>query len=544
MSLTSGWLPTAAGCVWAALHTAPGPTSGTVVVLAPPFGWEGMAAGRQLRGWASRLAAAGYPVLRHHPPGTGDSERLSTEPDLDDRVAALAGAVRHARDLTGCTRATVVGLGLGGLTALQAVDRGCPVDDVVLWSVPSRGRLLLREITAFAALTVEADDAGATESDDSGVLWAHGYPLTARAQQQLRDLDVGALDLGRLRRALVLGRGTLPPDATLVAALERAGVPTDTSPGHGYAELTLEPRLARPAPATERLVQDWLRPGERSEPQPWPAAVTRQREVAVGDVSAVVHEASEPVQTVVFVGAGAIPRSGPNRLWTDAALRWAERGVTSWRLDLPGIGEAPGDDTWPTGPEGFYVEPYRAHLRTALDAVGTDRLLAVGLCSGGYWALQAALTDRRVTDVCLLNPAALVWPPPLQRLGARGRLQHLTSKDTWDQLLHDPASRRDNLGRVGRTVELRLGLRRTEGSGRPGTTREALLALDRLGARVTLGLSPGEQLLADIDPAAQGTSARVVRFDGPPGAHTLAPAVLRAAAARLVDEAVAAAVNR
>jgi pimeloyl-ACP methyl ester carboxylesterase len=233
-----GWVATRAGAVFTGLHAPDGPARGNAVLLVPPFGWEGVSAGRNLRAWARDLAAVGHPTLRYHPPGAGDSAGEGAAQDLHSWSAALADLVSKLRTASGGDTVTVIGLGLGGLVALQAVSEGADVDDLVVWATPGRGRLLLRELRAFAAMAAEPGEQSSEApqpleaiTDEDGVLWVHGYPLSVAAQEQLQALDATSLDLSRLRRALLLGRGTLPADRKLADALAAAGADVTTSPG-------------------------------------------------------------------------------------------------------------------------------------------------------------------------------------------------------------------------------------------------------------------------------------------------------------------------
>jgi pimeloyl-ACP methyl ester carboxylesterase len=545
-----GWVPTRPGAVYAGVHLPAGAARTTSVVLVPPFGWEGASAGRNLRGWARDLAAAGYPTLRYQPPGAGDSTGEGAAQDVSTWTAALVDLVAALRAASGCAHVTAIGLGLGGLVALQAVAEGADLDDLVLWATPGRGRLLLRELRAFAALATEPGEPVTsapqlldTITTDDGVLWVHGHPLGVSAQEQLAALDAAALDLSRVRRALLLGRGTLPADRKLAAALAEAGAQVETATGPGFDELTVEPRLSQPVGEVAQTVLRWLRPETgTAAPAALKTVATREERVVVGGADTVITRGSAPVVTAVFVGAGAINRSGPNRLWTEAARRWTDWGIASARVDLFNIGEAPGPDAYPHGPEGFYDESYRAQLGAVLDDLAAldlpDRFLLIGLCSGGFWSAQLALDDPRVRSIVVLNAVSLVWPPPLLSASSR---QYLRSSATWRRFLHDPGLRREAVKRARRSVQLAAAhVRRRDGL--LTTSHEVVHALHAAGTRVALGVSPGETILEDLAHLTPETAGLVRRFDGPEGVHTLSTAGLRAQAEALMDEAARAAV--
>ncbi len=606
-NVESGWVPTRAGPVFAALHrpvpkASPNPahegsaavastltTRETAVLLVPPFGWEAMSSARSLRVWAGALAAAGYPTVRLHLPGSGDSAGAAAEQDLSSWAAGVGDVIGHARAATGCPRVALIALGLGGFVALQAVAEGADVQDLVLWATPSRGRLLLRELRAFAALTTDPGDypyvatagphtaRGGTAQPavpaqdstvrqgrmDGDVLWVHGYPLAATAQEQLasRDLADPGTNVGAISRTLVLGRGSLPYDARLVTALTIAGIEASGEPGPGYDAMTVEPRLSQPPTDVMARVRAWLDAGSAGvsragldEPvgtvkQAWPVADHAERQLQTGAVSVVLTPASDRAApagvTVVFVGAGAIQRSGPNRMWAEAARRWADWGIASLRADLAGIGEAGGVPVWAGGPDGFYEEPYRPQVRSLLGLAVQqglpERFLLVGLCSGGLWAAQTALDDDRVVGVVVLNTEGLVWPPPLAALSARERFAHLTRRQTWQPLVHDRAARRDALGRVRRSVRLArdrwLGAPAAGSARAPASSDQVVRALDRRGVRVTVGASPGEPLLLDLAGLSNLPHVEVRALDGRMGAHTLSPPGLREQAERLLDDA-------
>ena len=125
----------------------------TAVLMCPPFGWEEMCSHRSRRAWALMLASLGYPTARLDLPSTGNSGGLPSDPDrLAAWTGAVAGAAAWLRERTGAARIAAIGIGLGGMLAVRALSEGAEIDDLVLWAVPAKGRLLVREMRAYAAV--------------------------------------------------------------------------------------------------------------------------------------------------------------------------------------------------------------------------------------------------------------------------------------------------------------------------------------------------------------------------------------------------------
>ena len=140
--------------VFAVLHTRPrAGHAGVAVVMCPPFGFEEVCSHRPRREWAEHMSAGGYTALRLDLPGTGDSEGSPRDPDRLARwTEAVGGAAAWLKSAQGELRVAALGIGLGGLVALQASAEGWPIDDLILWGTPGRGRTLLRELRAFARM--------------------------------------------------------------------------------------------------------------------------------------------------------------------------------------------------------------------------------------------------------------------------------------------------------------------------------------------------------------------------------------------------------
>src|SRR5947209_8543947 len=138
--------------VLAMLHDAAAPRDVAVLML-PPFGWEEMCSARARLNWANDLSGRGYAAMRIDLPGTGDSGGSPWTLGLFDLwIESVGAAARRLRVETGCEHICALGVGLGGMLACLASAAGAPIDELVLWSVPARGRSLARELSAFARI--------------------------------------------------------------------------------------------------------------------------------------------------------------------------------------------------------------------------------------------------------------------------------------------------------------------------------------------------------------------------------------------------------
>lgn len=426
-------------------RAAAGAKRDAAVILCPPFGWDEVCSYRGLRFWASRLAEDGYPAMRLNFPGTGDSGGSPRDPA---RVGAWVAAVRSAADWlraeTEASRVVAIGIGLGGMLAYLAAADGAEIDDLVLWGTPARGRALVRHLRAFSELERSRFFEGLEPPPPppADEVEAGGFVLSAETVGQLDAVDLKAVELPATadRRLLLLERDGLAVDAGLREQLERAGAAVTVAAGEGFGDLTSHPQQARPPLEVIELVRGWLAevsaPGVTGPVAQAPGAVTCT-ELGVGD-GAIVWETPvnierphgelsavlvEPVQKpahglcVVLLNAGAVRRTGPNRMWVEAARRWAAQGVPTLRLDVEGLGDADGDET-PYSDDGALYDPTLiSHVLSALDflqdrGVGA-RFVLGGVCASANWAFHAALRDDRVCGVMLLNLRAVFWHPGL-----------------------------------------------------------------------------------------------------------------------------------
>ncbi len=530
--------------VFTLLHVPPSPsTDAAAVLLCPPFGWDDVCSYRSRRAWAEALAAAGHPVARIDLPGSGDSGGSPRDPErLEAWTSAVSDAARWLRAETGCMRVAAVGIGLGGLVACRAVALGSPIEDLVLWAVPARGRTLIRELRAFARLKAEPshEHAATLSSPAPGdELEVAGFIITPETIASLEALDLTVLPVpeANRRRVLLLERDGLAPDRRLREHFESAGMTVTVTDGKGYGPMMDDPRLARaPREAFERTIT-WLAQAPRSGIETPTGGVARAPTVIARNTiefstagagageAGVVRETplsfeteagrlfgvlAEPVDVrmagvcAVLLNAGAIRRIGPNRMWVEIARRWAAQGVPSLRIDLRALGDSDGDERRYASNDEYYLPELTELALAALDELEARNLpscfVLVGLCSGAYWSFRGALTDERVVGAFLINLWSFFWSESLLSdralRGVRTLLRGRENSEWSAQTILQAALNR----RAWRAARQALSGPARRTARRTGE-QEIDAALDRLRDRRTeilLQLSDGEPLFDDF----------------------------------------------
>lgn len=554
------WIDTAAGQAAAVrLHRPAGARASRALVIVPPFGWEDMCSYRPRRSLAVRLADAGLTVARLELPGGGDAEG---GPWDDDRLEAWVSAVTAAAALVGAQdgveRVAAFGIGLGGLLAWLSAAAGAPVDDLALWGTAAKGRALTRELRALSLL-----ESGASRLPD-GALAVGGFVLSGATRAALDAVDLARVGLpdAAERRILLLGRDGQQPDPELVAAAEAGGACVEQGPGEGYGEMLREPQWAAEPRETGARLHAWLTADAprslRANPHP-PAArttlelgTTTEREIALdgprGTLPAVVSEPADASadRRVVLLNPGPQRHTGPNRLWVEAARRWAPDGVSVARVDLGGIGDARTPDLDNAEVAALYAPEYVQEAEAVLAGLDDGRpVLVAGLCSGGYWGLYAAREGARADALVLLNPRTLLWSQQSYELkDSRNLLRQMRDPATWRKVVRGQVDPRRPV-RLARAV-LRHLLDRLRGRRpAPADPLGPLLALADRGTRLTLVFTGREELADELD--AQGDLERLAAHphvevhrlgDPTVDAHTMRPPALQREVSAILDAAV------
>jgi alpha-beta hydrolase superfamily lysophospholipase len=414
----------------------------------------------QLLRLGEHLAASGYPTLQIDLPGSGNSAGNPGDPArLQAWTQAVLAAALWLRAASGAPRIVAVGVGLGGLISYRAAFEQAPIDDLVLWAVPARGRALVRELRAVSRLPASSvlapGDPGSALLPEGAVL-AAGYLLSAATAAALEAVDLTELPLpnGKHRRVLMLGRGGPTVDELLRGSLERAGVEVTVASGRSYGAMNevcervgawlaegeahsdgLSAAVELPAPrgnlsaeAEEPSSHEYLRFSCAGvELRETPVWVDRPSARLLGVLT---ESLDAQAQLCAVLLAGHHRHTGPNRMWVEIARRWAARGVPTLRIDLSPIGDSDGDASTDVGarfvPE--YVDETCAVLEMLRARGLPTRFVLGGLSAGAYWSMHAALRDERIAAIIMLNPRALIWSEQLQAArdirSLRRRLPH------------------------------------------------------------------------------------------------------------------------
>jgi alpha/beta superfamily hydrolase len=381
---------------------------------------------------ARTLAAAGFPVLRYHGRGYGDSEG-GEDIGLGTHLADATEALELMRTIGGAERIGILGARFGGAVAALVADRQ-DLDLLGMWEPVTRGQQFMRDFLrarVFSEMADQLQPEGASgmdrireELDAQGWADIKGFPLTRRAHDEIEQLDLTS-DLTRFHgSALVVSvskSGKPGPGLTKLAdhlrslgatcLVEAVHDPTAAQLGQfhfqtiqgGRAKRDTQFELDRSvADATRRwslslagidapaAVVDGPRPALPDPPaegvREFPVFVPHQDE----HLAAVLCVPDGPPKALVLLltGIGA-PRSHRFQVWARVARRLAGQGYASIRMDYGGLGDSTGSlEELPLVEAPWQEARDVAHF--AMRAIGTDRLGIAGNCLGATVALKVA----------------------------------------------------------------------------------------------------------------------------------------------------------
>jgi alpha-beta hydrolase superfamily lysophospholipase len=429
------------------------------LVLCNPFGYEAICAHRSVRALAEAAAARGMPALRFDYSGTGDSADLETHADqLDVWSRDIIAAAAELRRRTGVDRVCLLGIRLGALLATLAAQRCGSIDGLILIGPIIDGPKYLRELFATRlAGSLRADPAGsADEPPDSadgaplngqsglaGPIEVAGFDVSATTAAALAQVDLMALKTAPAPAMLILDGNSFPTARRWTDVLTALGVQVKYLAVPGLVEMAMTaPQFAVVPKPIVAVVTEWLpqlrslAPPSASAPPPSAGsgaspgnvltlpgnsnarhALLTERPVFLASSAALFGIVTEPRQgetrrrAVILLNAAADYHIGAGRMYVSLARKWARRGYFVLRLDLAGIGDSatsPGqrdDEVFPPAA----LENVRAAIDFLQARYGVGDVTLMGLCSGAYHALRAAVAALPVNRVLLVNPLNFFW---------------------------------------------------------------------------------------------------------------------------------------
>lgn len=417
------------------------------VIVCGAHGFEDLCSRSSLRLLAEELSAREIPVLRFDWRGTADSEGDGEAPH---RVATWLGnigeAARKLVDMTGVEEIALVGLRLGALLALEAARDIAPVR-LALLAPPASGRGLKRELEIMSRIFQGKPGA----ADDAGFdgLSAAGFRIS---RDTLNDLAlVGSRRFSGAQDCATLVLSQNPEGSPLADKLRETGADISVEPFEGYAAMMCDPTAALPPMKAIRRIADFVAEGaavimggakqsirrslegagdkllRRSgppndggidDPAVLATDVWREEAAQFGPDGRLVgiycqRAAGERrSQAVIFLNSGGVYHIGWARMFVDMARHLAANGVASLRMDLSGV----GDSLSPAGPDRapLFDRGLTHDVEAAVDWLfsrGIRDVSLFGACSGAYQAFHAAIRDKRVTKIALVNQACFIYGP-------------------------------------------------------------------------------------------------------------------------------------
>jgi alpha-beta hydrolase superfamily lysophospholipase len=441
--------------LFAWLHHPPEPHQSNLgVVICGPFGYESICAHRSVREFAESISAAGIPALRFDYLGTGDSEDIDENVDLVKIWSQdIVAAIRELRTRAGVERICLLGIRLGALLAALAAAECQMVESLILIGPVISGRRYVRELrtTQLAGLVLSGSSGSGSDPEttrsDPTVLEAGGFSLSAATLKSLSVTDLHTATPPPVRSILILDNDKLPSAKRWVESLSRSEIKLEYKALPGLIEMAMTapqfaavprpmidaatewlneiaaPAVAEPiaqGPALAPRALDSISPFPSlpfTDNQEFPHTLITERPVFISSGATLFGIVTEPRpdeirrRAVILLNPGADFHIGASRMYVSLARRWARRGYFVLRLDLAGIGDSaarPGrtiDEVFPDEA----MDDIRSAVAFMRSHYSIFDMTLVGLCSGAYHALRAAVNGVSVNRILMVNPQNYFW---------------------------------------------------------------------------------------------------------------------------------------
>lgn len=434
------------------LHRPSKQSAALGLVICNPFGYEAICSHRSVRTFAEAAAAAGVPALRFDYVGTGNSDDLDPGAEqISVWTQDVLAAVRELQRASGVERVCLLGFRLGALLATLAAAQCEAASSLILAAPVISGRRYLRELrmvhlaASQNAVVAPTPGAAAEEGASEESFEVSGFALSPATIRTLTAVDMTSISVAPAQKILILDRTDLPAAARWNELLNRLGVRTKYLCLPGIVQMIwTAPHFATVPGTMISVISSWLYPqmpssgaasaaapsGTRRQrtlepamhalrlPDPSaPQASLTEQPVFFGPGKSLFGIVTQPRsgevrrRGVVFVNDGATYHIGANRINVALARRWACRGYVVLRMDLSGLGESaprpgrPSNEVFPPSA----LEDIRAGIELLRQQYEARDVTLVGLCSGAYHALRAAVAGLPINLILLINPQNFFW---------------------------------------------------------------------------------------------------------------------------------------
>ncbi|MFS8045219.1 alpha/beta fold hydrolase [Rhizobium sp. BR 314] len=403
------------------------PSAGTAVLFLSPWGFEEMCLRKFWRILAEDLSDVGIASLRFDYTGTGDALDFADDGEglTSWEKTALAAAAK-LKSLSSCDRLILIGQGLGSVIASRLAERTTEIDGIAFLAPVTSGRAHLRELTVWSKMIDESMGLSEAQRQTEGVTVASlRMPDTvADAVKKLNLMNLAGL---ATPNCLVLARPNRPGDADFARHVETLVPHVEQAIYEGYDDLVSNPTIAvMPAIAGHKVVK-WAKSiaGQSGVSAPNdPEVASAASLVGEGFVETPLRfgkgkrlygilcepEGKRKGATALLLTTAYDRHAGWGRMSVTMARALARDGIASLRFDTANVGDSP---PLPDAPEQvLYSKEQQRDVAEALDLLEARRLLpafAIGRCSGGYLAFQAAVRDTRCQGLVTANPYSFSW---------------------------------------------------------------------------------------------------------------------------------------
>ncbi len=443
------------------------PTTRHVAVICNAIGFESIRLHKSIRALATALSDAGCASLRFDYSSTGDSggEHATS---ADDWLEDIEDAVDEARRLAACDQVFLIGFRLGGLLARIAADR-LSLAGLVLVQPHVSGREAVREMQIMQA---SASKGSADLQSDDGVD-AGGFWYSQDVVASLNSLDLMRSVPESRVPTLLLESDSRAKAGLAKRVLAKHLTKLRSDIFDGYLAMQLPPRRSIVSHDLIGRISDWLAATSTTQDpagsETQKPAVTSKLELMTGvdgiverpaffgpsaDLFGILTLPDDPAERsglgVILVCGGAVHRVSANRMYVPLARQLARSGHCVLRFDLSGIGDSRSTNN---APQDHAYSPYfDRDLVAARDLLASKTGITmssyVGLCSGAYVAMQAALRDESAVALVSINQLVYFLAQDKLAAASRGFPQKTRMLD------YPAAGKAPN--RIGRKLALKL----------------------------------------------------------------------------------------